>query len=178
MIIKPALPGRYRVYMAGPDVFRPDYPGFVEHARRIGSDHGLELIFPIEPNDELTLAQQAQYLFHGNVARILSCSAVCANLSPFRGPSVDAGTAVEIGIAIGRNLAISGYSFDAHPYASRVDTKSVGGVLTDHNGYLVESFGLSDNLMVVCGLLSCRPFVSMEAALRSIAVQLDTTSVD
>jgi nucleoside 2-deoxyribosyltransferase len=61
-----------------------------------------------------------------------------ANLTPFRGPSMDVGTAVEIGYMHGRGKPVFGYTNLAEDYADRV--------LPD--GFLIEPFGLVDNLMV------------------------------
>jgi hypothetical protein len=83
-------------------------------------------------------------------------SAIIANLTPFRGPSADAGTVYELGYMAGRGRLCLGYSNDPSPYADRVRefTKvTLGdGSLKDAQGLTVEDFGLSDNLMMIHAL--------------------------
>lgn len=166
-----------RVYIAGPDIFRPDYADFVDRARGLGRGLGLDLVFPVDLDDRLSRWEQAEFLYMGNVNQILACSAVCANLTPFRGPSVDPGTAVEIGIAIGRGLPVVGYSADSREYSSRLPTNLSSIGLIDNDGCLVEDFGLTDNLMTVCGLLSRIPFGSLEEALRHLVISQNRLSL-
>ncbi len=84
-------------------------------------------------------------------------SAIVANLTPFRGPSADAGTVYELGFMAGLGKICVGYSNDADLYRDRVaamqptKTKS-DGTCIDGDGNGVEDFGLADNLMIVHAL--------------------------
>lgn len=64
--------------------------------------------------------------------------AVIANLTPFRGPSADVGTAWELGYAAGRGLPVFAYTGALDHYGARVRV----------DGLLIEDFDLADNLML------------------------------
>ena len=85
-----------------------------------------------------------------------AADAVIANLTPFRGPSADAGTVYELGYMAGRAKLCLGYSNDPSVYADRVrrfdDVNSRDGRLIDAQGLTVEDFGLTDNLMMIHAL--------------------------
>ena len=76
-----------------------------------------------------------------------ACDIIIANLTPFRGPSADAGTLVELGWFLGRGRPIFGYSNSAMPFAER--SRLHGEAVPDPiPGLSVEGFGLPDNLMI------------------------------
>ena len=86
-----------------------------------------------------------------------AADAVIANLTPFRGPSADAGTVYELGYMAGRGKFCLAYSNDPAVYVERVArfgtvTKSADGLLTDKDGLAVEDFGHPDNLMMIHAL--------------------------
>jgi nucleoside 2-deoxyribosyltransferase len=89
-----------------------------------------------------------------NEAHIRSCAAIVANLTPFRGPSADAGTVYEVGFARGVGLRVFGYATVATPFLERTLSSIAGarreadGTWWDGDGLLVEQFGLFDNLMI------------------------------
>jgi len=95
-------------------------------------------------------------IFRGCEAMMNKADAVIANLTPFRGPSADAGTVYELGYIAGRGKLCLGYSNDPSPYADRVreftNTVPRDGHLVDAQGLTVEDFGLSDNLMMIHAL--------------------------
>ncbi len=72
---------------------------------------------------------------------------VIANLTPFRGPSADAGTLVELGWFLGAGKPAFGYSNSATPFAARN-----AAFLRAHPdpipGLTVGGFGLPYNLMI------------------------------
>ena len=82
--------------------------------------------------------------------------AIIANLTPFRGPSADAGTIYERGYMAGCGRLCLGYSNDPSPYAERVAkftaVKKSGKHLIDAAELTVENFGLAENLMIVHAL--------------------------
>jgi len=51
-------------------------------------------------------AEQAASIFQANLAMIDQAQAVIADISPFRGPNMDPGTAFELGYAHARGLPI------------------------------------------------------------------------
>ena len=76
--------------------------------------------------------------------------ALIADMTPFRGPSMDVGTAFEMGFTKARGLAVFSYSDVLGPYNGWVPVGRPGGDLPprDAKGLLIEAFGLQDDLMV------------------------------
>lgn len=67
-----------KLYLAGPDVFRPDAAQWAEHARRLCRQDGHEALIPLD-GVETTAAG----IYHANIGLIQSADAVLANLNPF-----------------------------------------------------------------------------------------------
>jgi nucleoside 2-deoxyribosyltransferase len=128
------------VYLAGPDVFLPDAAEIGRRKLAICAAHGLDGRYPGAGIDLVHLApdEHARALFEGCIEMMDACVAGLANLTPFRGPSADVGTAFEMGYLFGRGLSVFGYTSEVCDYASRVDDELL----------MVESFGLADNLML------------------------------
>jgi nucleoside 2-deoxyribosyltransferase len=152
-----------RIYLAGPDVFERDAVEVGKRLKEKCAEHGLEGVYPLD-----ILATQvgppraiASSIFFNNVRLIQSCEGVLANVSPFRGPSADVGTAWEVGFAHARGLPIAAYTRSRDSYEQRV-------VMRDDypDGYAVESFGLSDNLMLTCSTMT---FYDIDEALAWLA---------
>ena len=119
--------------------------------------------------DRWTTARFAEAIFTSNVAMIRAADAVLANLTPFRGPSADAGTVWEVGYAAGLGKKVIGYSNVAAPFALR--TRAFVGA---GDGLDIEDFGLpSDNLMIHFALSA---FFAHDA--RPEALWTDLTSFD
>ncbi|MQX35799.1 nucleoside 2-deoxyribosyltransferase [Roseospira navarrensis] len=149
---------RPRVYLAGPEVFHPEARALGARKAAICASAGLEGVFPLDgtptgepdPTHEGGLAIAAHCL-----ATMDACDALIANMTPFRGPSADAGTAVEMGYMRGRGRPVFAYSNTALPYIQRVAV-ALGGELprredgtpVDPEDMAVEPFGLADNLML------------------------------
>jgi nucleoside 2-deoxyribosyltransferase len=134
---------KMRVYLAGPDVFFPNALEVGEQKKRICAQHGFEGVYPLDAQfDSLSdLGSQVDMghkTFDLMVELMDSCDLVIANLTPFRGPSMDVGTAVEIGYMHGCAKPVFGYTNVVKDYSERVEP----------DGFMVESFGLADNLMV------------------------------
>ena len=103
-----------------------------------------------------------------NEAHIRSCQGLIANLTPFRGPSADAGTIFEVGFARALGLKLFGYTtvrtlFLARTLAFLGDRATAGldGAWVDGDGLLVEDFGLLDNLMIEGGIEGAGGTVTM-----------------
>jgi nucleoside 2-deoxyribosyltransferase len=130
-----------RVYLAGPDVFLPDAVAQGERKKEICRAHGLDGRYPLDVAalpPGLAPRAQAQTIFAAMIRLMDACDAGIANLTPFRGPSMDVGTAVEIGYLHARGKRVFGYTNEPRDYARRVAA----------DGLLVEDFGLCDNLMI------------------------------
>jgi len=151
-----------RVYLAGPDVFLPDAAEVAARKKEICAACGLSGVFPTDPVEleELLALPEHRRIYRANEAHLRSCDAIIANLTPFRGPSVDPGTAYEVGFMRALGRPVFGYSTDARPFVARsiahvgeAVVRTVEGRWIDGDGLLIESFGLVENLMLDCGIL-------------------------
>lgn len=161
----------HRLYLAGPDVFRPDA---AEHGRRavaLCAEHGFSAIFPLSASLPEGLAPQAlaRHIYHANVGHIEACDAVVANLDFFRGPEPDSGTCFEVGYAVARGKPVVGYLPEDGSFAERIRRRhphAVGEGLKDAAGWELEEFGLPLNLMLA---VPCRIVVGdLRAALLAL----------
>jgi nucleoside 2-deoxyribosyltransferase len=155
-----------RVYLAGPDVFHPDYASLFAARKAICRAHGLEPLVPID-ND----AKTASDIYRANVDLLDSSDAVVANITPFRGPHCDVGTAWEMGYGVAKGLPVFAYSTTQEPLASRVARRSPSAT-TDVDGMAIEPFGLMENLMIVEGLCGYQVHPSFESAVAAAARRL------
>ena len=72
-----------------------------------------------------------------------------ANLNPFRGSEPDSGTVFEVGYAIALGKRVVGYLEDARSQTEKLaGGDRCKGRIVDHNGFSIEDFGLSVNLML------------------------------
>jgi nucleoside 2-deoxyribosyltransferase len=143
-----------RIYLAGPEVFLPDAREVGAEKRRVAAEAGFEGVFPLD--NALDLAgldkvEQAHRISLANEGLMRSCVALIANLTPFRGVSMDAGTAFEVGFmrALGRRVA--GYTNVADDYRARSNAFRGGTAHhfdADRPHIEIEDFGLAENLMI------------------------------
>lgn len=158
-----------RVYLAGPGVFYPNAADVRDELLALCARNGLEGVWPGDDRafDAMALADKARAIFRDNLARIEACAALVADLTPFRGPHCDAGTAGEMLYAHARGKPVFAWTGDwmaaglgavpqPTPLAKRMSppAERIGGALRDHWGQLVEDFGLTDNLMIACAVES------------------------
>jgi nucleoside 2-deoxyribosyltransferase len=150
-----------RVYLAGPEVFFPDPHKAGERLKAICAAHDFEGVFPLDdpPDmDGLEGWEATDAIFNANIDKIDSCEAMIANLSPFRGPGMDAGTAYEIGYASALGKFIVGWSSDHRDYIERVREFYAGRLdrsdqWRDPNRLEVEDFGEPENLMITSAVI-------------------------
>jgi len=112
--------------------------------------------------DERGSIAEAAYIRSANMDLIRSCDAIIANMTPFRGPSMDVGTAYEMGVGAALNKIVVGYTTDPRSFVEKVQAackvvRGNDGRLRDEQGMAVEEFGhgdvrLVDNLMMACGV--------------------------
>jgi nucleoside 2-deoxyribosyltransferase len=158
------------IYLAGPDVFLPDTVEIGRRKAEICALHGHTGLYPLDNAVNVTDAGASLTIFRSNEAMMAAADAIIANLTPFRGPSADAGTVYELGFMAGRGKLCLGYSNDPASYANRVArlyqvAQAQDGRLLDPDGLTVEEFGLPDNLMMIHALdLHGCPLVTPRAA--------------
>lgn len=136
-----------RLYLAGPDVFRPDAAEWAAAARETCHRSGHEALVPLEDAE-----RDAGAIYRDNLALIVAADAVIANLNPFRGAEPDSGTCVEVGYALALGKPVVGYASDLRPLRERLLAKRDGSRWVDAQGSKVEDFGLPLNLMLAVPL--------------------------
>jgi nucleoside 2-deoxyribosyltransferase len=152
---------RPRIYLAGPEVFLPEAHSVGREKCRLCSEAAFEGVFPLD--GQLDLAglpkhEMAQRISRANEALMHSCDALIANVTPFRGVSMDAGTAFEIGFmrALGRPL--TAYTNVVTPYHERGVAFRAAGIPpgdSDRPDLEIEDFGLAENLMIEIAIKEC-----------------------
>ncbi len=162
-----------RMYLAGPDVFRTDAVEVGQAKKGLCARYGFEGVFPMDPVPGAQARDEAdpRDIYRVCIAHMERCNILIADMTPFRGPSMDVGTAFEMGFAKARGMPIFGYSIALGPYNERVPTGPSNGDARsrDIDGLLIEEFGLQDNLMVAFGCSDSKVHSSLETALEAAA---------
>jgi nucleoside 2-deoxyribosyltransferase len=158
-------------YLAGPDVFLPNARDVGRQKRAYLQSLGVRGYFPLDneaPPDLLkNPAQAIRFIGDANEKMMLECcldgriGLILANMSPFHGPSMDVGTAFEVGfmsaLSYKRNVIIIGYTSDKRSFEERVAEEIYGGWMNithkdgvphGPDGTVIEAFGGADNLMI------------------------------
>jgi nucleoside 2-deoxyribosyltransferase len=145
-----------KVYLAGPDVFLPEPVEMGLRKKEICAKHGLTGLFPLDNEIDPKAKGASLKIFRSNETLMKKAHAIIANLTPFRGPSADAGTIYELGYMAARRKLCLGYSNDPARYVDRVAQSTTvdrsGDRLIDAKELTVENFGLRDNLMMIHAL--------------------------
>ena len=162
-------------YLAGPDVFFP-------HARETGRQKiaylktlGIIGHYPLDNEVPAALlndpAKASRFIGDANEKMMLDCcrdgriGLILANMCPFHGPSMDVGTAFEVGfmsaLSYRHNVIIIGYTPYRRSFEDRVAGAIHGGwdAITYENGVprapdgtMIEAFGGADNLMITSAI--------------------------
>lgn len=136
-----------RIYLAGPDVFLPDPLKSARAKQEICQKYGFAGLFPFDASLDLSNLSPFEAgiaIYNSNIELMDSCDLIVANMTPFRGVSMDVGTAFEMGYMAAKGRPVFGYSNDGRLYVERVAANA--GV--DASGMSVESFEMADNLMM------------------------------
>ncbi len=149
-----------RIYLAGPEVFLADAAALAAAKKAICARHGLTGVFPTDEHTGLAHdADEHWRIYAQNEAHLRGCDALIANLTPFRGPSADAGTVYEVGFMRALGRPVFGYAHVAGDFAQRTLAalgprlrRRADGAWEDEQGMAVEEFGLTDNLMIDGGI--------------------------
>lgn len=143
------------LYLAGPDVFRPDARARGLELKTLCAQFGIEGLFPLDqdvPAHVVDPREQAAWIYRANIGLIERADAVLANLDFFRGPEPDSGTCFEVGYAVAKGKPVFGYIPEYGSFAERIRERhphaiGAAGVLDVH-GWSIEEFGLPLNLML------------------------------
>jgi nucleoside 2-deoxyribosyltransferase len=163
---------RPRIYLAGPDVFRPDARDHFIRLTAACDAVGLAALLPADGNEEQTPHAPEMQIYQANMQRLRGADGVVANLQCFRGMEPDSGTVFEVGAAIALGIPVVAYGVPEGSYADRarvalrceVDANEV--LRESGTGIAVEDFGQPLNLMLACSI-HIEP--TPEAALRKMA---------
>jgi nucleoside 2-deoxyribosyltransferase len=151
-----------KVYLAGPDVFFRNCGALFAARTRACAALGLQALIPVD-GTKLT----AEAIFQGNVALVEQADAVIANISPFRGPHCDVGTAWEMAYATAKGKPVFAYSSDPRPLLERLGAVDANG--RDAEGLLAENFALAENLMISVPVADGKTHPTFEAAAHAAA---------
>ena len=160
---------RPRIYLAGPTVFQADADDAGARLVALCAEHGCEGLFPLD--FDLDGAMSARTIQAACLRELRTADGVVADLSPFRGPHADDGTAFELGFAHALGLPIWAYTTDTRPLIERIPgARSASGHVRDGTGLLIENFDRAHNSMLSETILHLAS--SPEESIRLAAVAL------
>ncbi|WP_399685818.1 nucleoside 2-deoxyribosyltransferase [Xenophilus sp.] len=169
---------RPRIYLAGPDVFRPDAERVFAGLKAQCDALGLQGVAPTDAGVDTRRGSDdeiAQRIYEGNVRLLRGSDGVIAHLAPFRGLEPDAGTVFEVGYAAALGLPVVAYGVPEASYEQRVCAAigcardAQGAMREAGSGTMVEGLGQRMNLMLT---RSTAIEADAAAALRRIAALL------
>jgi nucleoside 2-deoxyribosyltransferase len=181
----------YRVYLAGPDVFRPDahVAGLSkkETIKKVSDRNEwpftLEGLYPLD-NEISNFGNNRDTglkIYHENIKLMEQADFIAANMVRFRGPSMDTGTAFEMGYMTKADKPVFAY-YDAKPFYGEAETALTyhhrmqkyypemvdpSNLTQDVNGLSIENFDMHDNLMMI-GALSGTKYKGMESSFEAV----------
>ena len=149
-----------RIYLAGPEVFLPDALAVGARKAALCARHGLEGVFPLDAQLDLSglpKAEAARRISAANEELMRSCAGLIANLTPFRGVSMDAGTAFEVGFMRALGRPVLGYTNVVADYRARAEIyRSAPPPLPDFDApeVEIEDFDGAENLMIEAAIVA------------------------
>ena len=154
-----------RIYLAGPEVFLPNVHDIAREKKQICTESGFEGVFPLDAElrlKGLSPREAGLAISRKNEELMRASDLVIANMTPFRYPGRDVGTAYEMGIMRGLGKPVVGYTNVEGSLLERtvqilngdVRERRGGAGLEDSEGMLIEDFELIDNLMLDGAVLS------------------------
>jgi nucleoside 2-deoxyribosyltransferase len=163
------------IYLAGPEVFLIDADEIGKRKQELCARYGFEGLYPLDNNIMQTADERVdRRIYLANKAMLERADIGICNLTPFRGPSADVGTVLELGLMVGLGKPVFAYTNDASDYVLRVEREAtIAG-----DGMMIEDFGNADNLMLDWAIQeSCgHPIVRHGAAIS--ARYLDLTAFE
>jgi nucleoside 2-deoxyribosyltransferase len=168
-------PQRPKLYLAGPDVFLPDAIEVGRIKCHLAADAGFEGLYPLDNVLDLrahSRPDQGAIISSANENLMRLSDGAIANLTPFRGVSMDAGTAFEVGFMRALGRPVFGYSNVAETYQARATAYRQRGIPPgdyDRVELEIEDFDLAENLMID---------IAVRAAQGAVTVPHSTTALD
>jgi nucleoside 2-deoxyribosyltransferase len=150
---------RLRIYLAGPDVFLANAAEIADAKRGLCDRYDFIGVSPLD--NEIDIAGLSKHdaalrISAANETMIRHCDLLIANMTPFRSPSADVGTAYEMGFARALGMPVFGYTNVAGNLLERTRQelgKSIveraPGQIEDSFNMVIENFDCIDNLMLV-----------------------------
>lgn len=186
----------FRVYLAGPLVFHPQALEIAKRMKALCVEYGFVGVFPSDADAKVstehkTKGETGAAISERNENLMRGCDFTIANLTPFRGPSCDVGTAFEVGFFTALGKPVFGYSNSQDNFFTRTAeycSNAVGGgqVSLDEHGHSrdadkmgLEDFDSFDNLMLP-GAISRNggEMVITEAAMARDELYVDLTGFE
>jgi nucleoside 2-deoxyribosyltransferase len=162
-----------RIYLAGPDVFLPNAAAVAAAKRELCAQYGFTGLSPMDNEIAVSPSKRetSQRISAANEALIRSCDLLIANITPFRGPSADVGTAYEMGFARGLGLPVLAYTNAGGTFLERT-VSSLGNHVrlrptdlpADQFDMFIEDFDGADNLMLTGAVEATGTSVIVSAA--------------
>lgn len=149
-----------RIYLAGPEVFLPDAPAVGARKVALCAEHGFEGVFPLDAGLDptgLSKPERARRIAAACESQMRSCTGLIANLTPFRGVSMDCGTAFEVGFMRALGRPVLGYTNVAADYRERAEAyRRAPPPLPDADGpdAEIEDFDGAENLMIEAAIIA------------------------
>jgi nucleoside 2-deoxyribosyltransferase len=160
---------RPRIYLAGPTVFQADADDAGARLVALCAQYGCDGLYPLD--FDLDGPMSSHSIQAACLRELRTADAVVADLSPFRGPHADDGTAFELGFAHALGLPIRAYPTDPRPLIDRIaGARAATGHVRDDNGLLIENFGRAHNAMLAEAILDLG--TSPEESIRLAAATL------
>lgn len=195
--ITPKAKHTYYIYLAGPEVFLPDPIGAGAKKKTLINELNtrnnwpftLVGLYPMDNEIENFAPDFATgiKIYKANIELMQKADFIAANMVRFRGPSMDVGTAFEMGYMAGLDKPVFAY-YDAQPFYGETEqpglyTERVAKFYPvssdkpghDVHGQSIENFKMADNLMMIGALESGEAKISssFEAAIISIAAKIE-----
>lgn len=180
----------FNIYLAGPEVFLPDPVAKGADMRAVIARFNQEVLhdknfrfvghYPLDAKLDCftNTPRTALQIFHACIEFMDKTDLIIANITHFRGPSADVGTAFEMGYMYAQQKPVFVYynmqetycanhgnaaradttsDFDVHTnYPDKVRAFAAGHLVDrataedrDNDNFLIEDFGLADNLMLI-----------------------------
>jgi nucleoside 2-deoxyribosyltransferase len=145
-----------KVYLAGPEVFLPEAKKIGQAKKALCAEYGFEGLFPFDNEVPQSGSGDGidRSIYRANVAMIHAADCGIFNLTPFRGPSADAGTVFELGVMNGLGKTAFAYSNEDSTLLDRLKRNHLAAFdkttsqWRDHSGMTIENFENADNLML------------------------------